>query len=439
LDYIDNIRPFQDGERLRYPLYYQNQLISFEIDNNDVDSRQIDLGPVLLIFVNGVLQEPNKHYTFRGGTSVAFETAPTIQDDVFIFFYRGTVGTDSIFFDVNEIIKEGDSVELFKSADLEQNLVAKDNTNLAQRDPRIVVRIATASVVETPFYQGGGVNNDNYKPMRWNKQKVDRVFAGGLVSKARDSMEAQIYPNANVIASYASTDTTMFVDQVANFRDIDGLLDDDFGLYVYGVGIGTTAQAGVNWEFWNDIDPLETDVKGYIGLVTGITTSVGIGTDLGLVIQLDTNNLVNAENSSFVQDFKEGYPFKLYDTGLSPAAGVITSTDTHDSDIIGISTYEVDNIYYASALSWDGSARTGVITCNIHSGTDVSGLVGVGSTLHPAGRITWGRFSSAIRDVNYPLGLTAKGLDYNPDLDKWPIVQRRNIGLRNTGALGKKL
>ena len=32
-----------------------------------------------------------------------------------------------------------------------------------------------------------------------------------------------------------------------------------------------------------------------------------------------------------------------------------------------------------------------------------------------------------------------KGLDYNPDLDKWPIVQRRNIGLRNTGALGKKL
>ena len=439
LDYIDNIRPFQDGERLRYPLYYQNQLISFEIDNNDADSRQIDLGPVLLIFVNGVLQEPNKHYTFRGGTSVSFETAPTIEDDVFIFFYRGTVGTDSIFFDVNEIIKEGDSVELFKSADLELNQVAKDNTNLAQRDPRIVVRIATASVVETPFYQGGGVNNDNYKPMRWNKQKVDRVFAGGLVSKARDSMEAQFYPNANVIASYASTDTSLFVDHVANFRDIDGLLDDDFGLYVYGVGIGTTAQAGVNWEYWNDIDPLNTDVKGYIGLVTGITTSTGIGTDLGLVIQLDTNNLVNSENSSFVQDFKEGYPFKLYGTGITPAAGVITSTDTHDSDVIGISTYEVDNIYYASALSWDGSARTGVITCNIHSGTDVSGLVGVGSTLHPAGRITWGRFSSAIRDVKYPLSLTVKGLDYNPDLDKWPIVQRRNIGLRNTGALGKKL
>jgi len=66
-------------------------------------------------------------------------------------------------------------------------------------------------------------------------------------------------------------------------------------------------------------------------------------------------------------------------------------------------------------------------------------LVGVGSTLHPAGRITWGRFSSAIRDVYNPLSLPAKGLEYNPDLDKWPIVRRTNIGLRNTGALEKKL
>jgi len=439
LDYIDNIRPFQDGERRRYPLYYQNQLISFEIDNNDPDSRQIDLAPVLLIFVNGVLQEPNKHYTFNGGTSVSFETAPTVNDDVFIFFYRGTIGTDSMLFDVNELIKEGDSVELFKSSELERNNVVKDNSNFAQREARIVSRIATASVVETPFYQGGGVNNNDYKPLRWNKQKIDKVFAGGLVSKARDSQEAQIYPNANVIASYASTDTSLFVDHTEYFRDLDGQLTDDFGLYVYGVGVGTTAQAGVNWEIWNDIDPLNTDVKGYTGLITGITTSVGIGTDLAIVFQLDTNNLVNSENASFVQDFKEGYPFKVYASGVTPAAGVITSTDTHDSDSIGISTFEVDNIYYAHSLSWDGSARTGVITCNIHSGTDITGLVGVGSTTHPAARFTWGRFSSALRDANYPVSLTAKGLDYNHDLDKWPIVQRRNIGLRNTGAFNKTL
>ena len=441
LDYIDNIKPFQDGARTRFPLYYQNQLISFEIDNNDMDSREIDLNPVLMIFVNGVLQEPIKHYEFGGGTSISFETAPTTEDDVFIFFYRGTVGADSALFDVNETVKEGDTVELFKSAEIELNRVVKDTTNFSQRDPRIIQRIATASVVETPFYQGGGVNNNDYKPLRWAKQKADIVFGGGLVPKSRDQYEAQITPVANVLTSIASTDTFLYVDHTERFRDIDNGLTDDFGLFVHAssVGFGTTAQAGINWEIWNDIDPLVTDVQGYTGLVTGITTSAGIGTDLGIVFQLDTNDLINSNNSSFVKEFKEGYPFKLYGSGVSPAAGVITSTDTHDSDVIGISTFEVDNIYYASALSWDGSARTGVITCNIHSGTDVSGLVGVGSTLHPAARITWGRFSSAIRDVGYPLNIEVKGLNYNPDLDEWPTAKRTNIGLRNTGALEKRL
>ena len=441
LDYIDNIKPFQDGARTRFPLYYQNQLISFEIDNNDMDSREIDLNPVLMIFVNGVLQEPIKHYEFGGGTSISFETAPTTEDDVFIFFYRGTVGADSALFDVNETVKEGDTVELFKSAEIELNRVVKDTTNFSQRDPRIIQRIATASVVETPFYQGGGVNNNDYKPLRWAKQKADIVFGGGLVPKSRDQYEAQITPVANVLTSIASTDTFLYVDHTERFRDLDNGLTDDFGLFVHAssVGFGTTAQAGINWEIWNDIDPLVTDVQGYTGLVTGITTSAGIGTDLGIVFQLDTNDLINSNNSSFVKEFKEGYPFKLYGSGVSPAAGVITSTDTHDSDVIGISTFEVDNIYYASALSWDGSARTGVITCNIHSGTDVSGLVGVGSTLHPAARITWGRFSSAIRDVGYPLNIEVKGLNYNPDLDEWPTAKRTNIGLRNTGALEKRL
>ena len=330
---------------------------------------------------------------------------------------------------------------MFKSAQLELNQVAKDNTNFAQQDSRIVQRIATASVVETPFYQGSGVNNDNYKPLRWNKQKRDIVFGGGLVSKARDQSEAQITPIANVLSSIGSTDTSLFVDHTERFRDIDGLLTDDFGLFVHAphVGFGTTAQPGINWEIWNDIDPLNTDVKGYAGLITGITTSAGIGTDLAIVFQLDTNDLINEFNSSYVQDFQQGYPFKVYASGITPAAGVITSIDSLDSDTIGISTFEVDNIYYATSLSWDGSARTGVITCNIHSGTNITGLVGVGSTAQPAARFTWGRFSSAIRDVGHPLTLNVKGLNYNPDLDEWPVAKRTNIGLRNTGALDKTL
>ena len=254
-------------------------------------------------------------------------------------------------------------------------------------------------------------------------------------------LEAQITPICNVIASIASTDSFLFTNHTELFRDIDGGLLDSFSLFVHAssVGFGTTAQAGVNYEVWNDIDPLNTDVKGYIGLITGITTSAGIGTDLGIVFQLDTNNLINEFNSSYVQDLEEGYPIQVFGSGLQPVAGVITSIDSHDSDIVGISTFDVDNIYYVSAISWDGSSRTGIITCNIHSGTDVSGLVGVGSTVHPAAKLTWGRFSGALRSVAYPLSIDIKGLNYNPDLDEWPTAKRMNIGLRNTGALGKTL
>ena len=388
-----------------------------------------------------MLQEPGINYEFNGGTSISFDAAPTSEDDIFIFFYRGTVGQDSFIFDVNETIKEGDIIELFKSAELELNNVVKDTTNFAQRDERIIQRIATASIVETPFYQGSGVNNNDFKPLRWNKQKQDIEYGGGLISKARDQSEAQITPICNVIASIASTDTFLFTNHTERFRDLDGNLADPFSLFVQAanVGFGTTAQAGVNYEVWGDVTPDNNNVKGYIGLITGITTSAGIGTDLGLVLQLDTNNLINEFNSSYVQDLEAGYPIQVYGSGIQPVAGVITSIDSHDSDIVGISTFDVDNIYYVSAISWDGSSRTGVITCNIHSGTDVSGLVGVGSTLHPAARLTWGKFSGALRSVAYPLGISVKGLNYNQDLDEWPTAKRMNIGLRNTGALNKTL
>ena len=439
IDYIDNIKPLQDGFRTRYPLYYQNQLVSFEIDNNDADSREIDLGPVLLVFINGVIQDPDVHYVFKGGTSIQFTTPPSTGDDVFIFFYRGTIGDDSFLFDINEVIKEGDTLELFKSPEVEANILSKDTTNYDQGEKRIVQTITTASVVETPFYQGAGVNNDDYKPLRWEKQKADKVFGGLLVSKARDSLEPQINPVANIIGVVTTGDGTINVDSTALFRDIDGLLTDDFNLFTIApVGFGTTAAKGVNFEQINDVPPLNTAVQGYIGLVTGITTSAGIGTDLGLVLQLDTNELVNDFNASYVQNLADGQPIKLYASGIN-TAGVITSIDTHDSDVVAISTYNVDNIYYAHSVSWDGSSRTGVITCNIHSGQDVSGLVGVGSTLHPAALITWGKFSSFARDATNPVALNVKGIEFDPELNNYPLVQRRNVGLRNTGALEKTL
>ena len=108
--------------------------------------------------------------------------------------------------------------------------------------------------METPFYQGAGVNNDDYKPLRWEKQKADKVFGGLLVSKARDSLEPQINPVANIIGVVTTGDGTINVDSTALFRDIDGLLTDDFNLFAIApVGFGTTAAKGVNFEQINDV------------------------------------------------------------------------------------------------------------------------------------------------------------------------------------------
>lgn len=437
IDYLDNISAEQDGERKRFALYYQRQLVSFEIDRNDQDSKEIDLSAVLLIFINGVIQEPNVNYSFNGGSVIEFTSPPTKEDQVIIFFYRGSIGQDSFIFDVNETIRVGDSLKLGKSTEVELNRVEKNSTNFAQLEDRIIKRIDSAATVETPFYQGPGISNDNYKPFTWTKQKKDLLIDGELVPKTRDSIEARINPAANIIGILTSSDTEVFVDTVGLFRDTDGLLNESFDLFaIASVGFGTTAASGVNFENLSAIQPLVANVQGYIGVVTGIGTTTGIGTDLAIKIDFDVASYVNDGNDS--SGLSTGYPFKLYGTGINTAGVALTSIDTHDTDIVSISTYYGDNIYYAHAISFKNSGRNGIITANIASYTDVSDFVGVGSTAGPYAHFTWGRFSEFGRSAD-PISLDVKGLDFDPQLSQYPEVFRRGVGLRGTGALPKLL
>ena len=63
MDYIDSVKGYQNGSRKRFPLFYNGELLSFEIDANDPLSGAIDLDSVLLIFINGVLQTPGYAYS----------------------------------------------------------------------------------------------------------------------------------------------------------------------------------------------------------------------------------------------------------------------------------------------------------------------------------------------------------------------------------------
>lgn len=439
IDYLDNIKRYQNGDQKRFILEYQRSIVSFEIDRNDADSKEIDLSAVLLIFINGVIQEPGVNYSFTGGSVLEFTTAPTAEDNVVIFFYRGTIGQDSFLFDVNEVIKVGDEVKLEKSTEVELNRVTKTVENFAQSENRVVKRIDSAVTVETPFYQGVGISNDNYKPLTWIKQKKDILIDGAVVTKARDSIEAQISPIASVIGVVSTTDAFVFVDSVALFKDTDGSLVEPFNLtFIAQTGFGTTAVSGINYEDMTGINPLVANVQGYIGLVTGISTCPGIGTDLAIQIQFDVQEYVN--NGNDPTGLGTNYPFRLYGTGINTTGIAITSIDTHDTDVVGTSTYYGDNIYYASAVSFipGTGSRLGIITANIASYTDTTGFVGVGSTAYPYAYFTWGRFGEVDRSAR-PVYANVKGLNYDPQMSEYPIVQRRGVGLRGTGGLPKRL
>jgi hypothetical protein len=214
LDYIDSIESLQDGNRTRFPLNYNGSLLSFETSNPD-----LDLNYLLLIFINGILQEPGEAYSFNGGTSVIFTEAPSPVDPVTgngdkvsIFFYRGTRNEDSVQVGndvIKESVKPGDTVQVRKN---------ETNSSTVTQEERIIFNLTDSSTTETNIYSGAGIDEVNYKPIDWTKQKVDAVIAGEIVSKSRDSIESQVYPTARIIGDLTTTDTEVFVDDAQFFN-----------------------------------------------------------------------------------------------------------------------------------------------------------------------------------------------------------------------------
>jgi hypothetical protein len=205
LDYIDSIKNLQNGSRKRFPLYYNGQLLSFQKGENSPD---IDLNAILLIFINGVIQEPGVSYEFAGGTSFVFYEAPKPDASVSIFFYRGTRDVDSISVNVNETIKIGDRV------------IVRGNENIegvGDQDPRLVEDIIGSDVIQTNIYTGQGIDSENYKFFDWEKQKIDRVINGEYVYKTRDLLESQVYPTAKIIKDAPIGSTSIFVDNIELF------------------------------------------------------------------------------------------------------------------------------------------------------------------------------------------------------------------------------
>jgi len=509
LDYIDNIKNLQDGIRVRFPLYSNGQLLSFEKNVRDPESTLVELQNILLIFINGVLQEPGDSYTFNGGSSFEFSVPPDPNDNISIFFYRGTKDEDSFVRDVLPSIEQGDIVRV-------DGFYYNEN-NQQNQNPRTVYTIPVSDVLETNFYSDFGIDNENYKPFTFIKKKTDNFANGLVIPKTRDSLESQVYPTAKVISDFTEDDTEIFLDNAEFFEYESSNLDvSRIGIFVteneeiydfvpasvepviatsgyleainvvspgygyigtsltlsiqsppkIGVGVGTRAEATISinsgeisgsseviiinpgsgysssnppkvlvpqpiakYELITDV----TNIEGFSGIVTGITTSLAVGnTDL-----IGIEFFLNVSDNTFT-NLQVGYP--IYISNTSIGNGLI-SVDVSDSTTVGVGTSYVDNIYIVKSINRSGENAS--IISNIHSESNISGISTSGSVENPVGHFSWGRLSGFSRLNNKsstgPVSIAVSSYTTSSGLSTYPSVQRRGYGLRNTGALRKTL
>ena len=417
LDYIDSIQNLQDGSRTRFPLNYNSSLLSFEPKENSPIEKNIN--NILIIFVNGVLQKPVENYIFEGGTSFAFTRAPVPEEEIEIYFYKGVDGTDSVVVDnIIPTIETGDIVQVISN-----NIYP----NTVTQDERIVYNLTTSDKFETNRYSGLGVDEANYKPLSWTKQKTDKKINGQYVYKSRDVLEPLIFPTAKIIKDVSTTDTQIFVDnsELFDYEKGTGNAEDTFDCLVIN---------GISTQTSNSIESITgfnfNIIEGFSGIVTGITTTSGIGVPLALEFKVEHD----VTTSHFV-GLSIGYPIYIYDTRIGSG---VTSIDNSNSAVVGIGTTFLDNVYYVSAWSNDNTGdgpKIGIITCNVNSNSNIVGLGTTGNILNPVGKYSWGRFSGGTRSAN-PISIGVTGNTVS-GLTTYPTIQRRGIGIRKTGALPK--
>ena len=486
LDYIDSIKNFQDGVRLIFPLNYNGSILSFEKPENSV----IELQNVLIVIMNGVIQDPGVAYVFDGGTSFAFTVPPKPEDQIDIFYYRGTRGIDDI--QVNNVLptlEKGDDVKVFKNDSIIETIT---------QDQRTIFDISFSDKFETSLYVDQGIDQVNHKPMSWTKQKTDRVINGEFVYKTRQSTIAQIYPTAKIIKDITTSDSRIFVDNISNFGYdltapgpynnvagiiVDGKVDpspanitasvgggkissltivDGGSGYVgstvnikfqsplqIGVGIGTTAQAtgtvtdGVitgttitNPGFGYTTNPItitplpDSNIENLnqIKFIKGFSGIItGIGTTSGSGGHpLALKFFLDRGETLFGNDLEIGYPIFIKDTIVGSG---VTSVDSSDADVVGIGTTFLDNIYYVGEISVEGFV--GIVTCNIDSGTDIISLSTSGDYV---GEFSWGLFTTITRSST-PISIGVSGKTVDVGLSTFPSIQRRGNGIRLSGAL----
>ena len=218
LEAMDNFSSELDGFRKVFQMKVNNSPISLRSAPGwDVDPIQS-----LMVFVNGLLQEPNYAYNLgSGASSIVFTTAPKSDDYVHVLFYRGTPGIDVALLKIAKNIKTGDGLDI--QANPEKMWDGYPQGPGLNQEPRVIVGIQSFSSdsVTTNPYNGIGINTDTslLRPVEWKKQTSDLIINNKVVGKSRDELEAEPRPTTILLQSVGSSGTIFYVESTRPFFD----------------------------------------------------------------------------------------------------------------------------------------------------------------------------------------------------------------------------
>ena len=217
LEVLDRIESQFDGDKKTFGLKLNDSIISIQSKKGSL----VEVHMVLLVFINDILQEPNVSYTFNGGSTLTFSTAPKAGDSCKILFYKGSGSVDVVFTDVLETVKVGDILDI-------NNDSARGQSSGLNEDPRVVTGITTIDSVTTVIYPGPGITLDTTltRPVNWHKQEYDKFVDAQPIGKDRVHYEPLIYPTAYILESVGVGTTNVYVSDVRPLFDQDNEVSD---------------------------------------------------------------------------------------------------------------------------------------------------------------------------------------------------------------------
>ena len=212
------------------------------------------------------------------------------------------------------------------------------------------------------------ISENNNKPIRWTKQKVDIVLNGKKIDKSREILEPQVYPTSKIIGDFTST---------SGEGSTNGIFVDDAESFFYEKGDHLTASnpdesdGDYNLEF-NTVDALVTSGEISVGAAaTAIVSSAGTITSL---------NITNAGSGYVTANIKISAPPAIgVGVGTTATAtatitnGTITATSitnpglgysnlTPPQVIIDLPEYETEKITSISNVEGFTGIITGIST-----------------------------------------------------------------------------